>query len=57
MKTFVKCEMCNAEITADKCVFATHKRVIDGKEYAFCCVHCAEAFEKRKRPLSDATVE
>lgn len=49
MKTFVKCEMCNVEVPADKCVFATHKRVIDGKEYIFCCVHCAEAVEKRKK--------
>lgn len=48
MKTFVKCEMCNAEIPADKCVFATHKRVIDGKEYIFCCIHCAGVFESRK---------
>jgi len=37
MKTFVKCEMCNAEVPADRCVFATHKKVIDGKEYIFCC--------------------
>ena len=48
MKTFVKCEMCKAEIPADKCVFATHKRVIDGKEYVFCCIRCAEDFEKKK---------
>lgn len=38
MKTFVKCEMCNAEVSADKCVFATRKRVIDGKEYIYCCI-------------------
>jgi len=49
MKTFVKCEMCNEEIPADRCVFATHKRVIDGKEYIFCCVRCAETFERRKK--------
>jgi len=49
MKTFVKCEMCNAEIPAGKCVFAAHKSVIDGKEYVFCCVRCAEAFEKKKK--------
>ena len=48
MKTFVKCEMCDVKIPADRCVFATHKRVVDGKEYVFCCVRCAEAFEKSK---------
>jgi YHS domain-containing protein len=48
MKTFVKCEMCNAEVPVDKCVFASHRRVIDGKEYIFCCVRCAEAFKRRK---------
>jgi len=49
MKTFVKCEMCNAEIPADGCVFATHKKVIDGKKYVFCCVRCAETFKRRKK--------
>jgi len=48
MKTFVKCETCNVEVPADRCVFATHRRVIDGKEYVFCCVRCAEAFEKKR---------
>ncbi len=37
MRTFVKCEICNAEIPVDKCPFATHKKVIEGKEYVFCC--------------------
>jgi len=37
MKIFVKCEMCNAETYPDKCVFATHKKVIEGKEYLYCC--------------------
>jgi hypothetical protein len=49
MKTFIKCEMCNAEIPGDRCVFATHTKVIDGKEYVFCCVRCAEAIEKKKK--------
>ncbi len=52
MKNFVKCDMCNVEVPADRCVFATHRRVIDGKEYIFCCVRCAEAFEKRKNKRS-----
>jgi len=49
MKNFIKCEICDAEIPGDKCVFATHTRVIDGKEYVFCCVRCAETFEKKKK--------
>lgn len=48
-KTFIKCEMCNTKVPADKCVFAVHKRIIDGKEYVFCCVRCAEVFEKSKK--------
>jgi len=48
MKGFVKCEMCSAEIPADKCVFATHKEVIEGKEHVFCCARCAETFKKKK---------
>ena len=50
MKTFIKCESCDAEVPAEHCEFATHKRIINGKEYVFCCVRCAESFEKgRKR--------
>jgi len=37
MKTFVKCEMCKARVPSGTCVFAIHKRVIDGKEYIYCC--------------------
>ena len=37
MKDFVKCEVCNAEIPADKCVFAIYNRVIHGKEQTYCC--------------------
>ncbi|MFQ6064532.1 MAG: transcriptional regulator [Candidatus Bathyarchaeia archaeon] len=49
MKTFIKCEMCNARIPTDSCVFATYEKVIDGKEYVFCCAHCAEAFERSEK--------
>jgi len=49
MRSFVKCKMCNAEILADKCVFAAHKEVIEGTEYIFCCVRCAEAFKRKKK--------
>jgi len=37
MKTFIKCEVCDVEIPADTCPFATHRKVIGGKEYVYCC--------------------
>jgi len=47
MRSFVKCKMCNAEIPADKCVFAARKEVIEGKEYIYCCM-----IMKQKQPRS-----
>lgn len=53
MSCFVKCEMCDAEIPAEKCVFATYKKVIDGKEYVFCCLRCQQKFlEEQKKEKS-----
>lgn len=50
MKTFIKCELCNAKITSgEKCEFAVHKRVINGKEHYFCCKHHADEFERKHR--------
>jgi len=48
---FIKCELCNVEICDDKgkCAFAIHKRVVDGKEYYFCCEAHADSFEKSKK--------
>ena len=40
MKKFVKCEVCEAEVSVEHCEFATHKRIIDGKEYVYCCIKC-----------------
>mgnify|MGYP001058421277 CR=1 FL=1 len=51
MSVFVKCRMCGIEIPegeAKKCVFASHKRIIEGKEYVFCCARCAETFKEKK---------
>ncbi len=48
MKTFIKCEMCKAEVPVEKCVFAVHKKVVGGKEHVFCCARCAENYEKNK---------
>lgn len=48
--TFLKCDYCKAEVAdkSGKCVFAIHKRVIDGKEYYFCCESHADKFAKKK---------
>lgn len=48
MVKFIRCNQCNASILGDTCQFATHKRVIDGEEYVFCCQKCAEKFKPRK---------
>jgi hypothetical protein len=47
MKTFIKCEMCNAEVPADRCVFATRVKVVDGKEHIYCCIKVQKKHEKR----------
>jgi len=44
MSYSVKCANCEAEISVDKCVFATYTKIIDGKEYVFCCVKCQQKF-------------
>jgi hypothetical protein len=49
MKTFMKCELCDAEISGKKCVFAVHKRVIGDEEYYFCCKGHADEFERKRR--------
>ena len=48
---FIKCDYCRADIRDEtgKCVFAIHKRVIDGIEYHFCCASHAERFEREKK--------
>jgi YHS domain-containing protein len=42
-----KCAICNMDVTGEKCVFATHKRIVDGKEYYFCCEHHANEFTSK----------
>ena len=44
--TFVKCKLCNEEISGEKCIFAEYKRVVEGKEYYFCSERHADDFEK-----------
>lgn len=49
MKTlFVQCGECGIPIPGgEKCALAVEMRKIGGKEYAFCCVRCAEDFERK----------
>jgi len=46
---FVKCEFCKAEIPQETCKLASHRTVINGKEYVFCCAKCAERYEQTKK--------
>jgi len=45
---FTKCELCDSEVSTDKCLFATCTRIIEGKEYHFCCISHADEFQKKK---------
>ena len=46
MSKFIKCKLCNVEIREpEKCRFAINKRIINGKEYYFCCEAHAVEFE------------
>jgi len=49
MSCFVKCETCEAEISVEKCVFATYTKVIDGKEHVYCCIKCQQKDETKLR--------
>ena len=46
---FVRCEHCKMEIPQEKCELAAYKRVIDGKEYLFCCANCFQKYEQRTK--------
>jgi YHS domain-containing protein len=44
-----RCKLCDSQIRDGPCQLAACKRTIDGREYYFCCVVCAERFEEEKR--------
>ena len=46
---FVQCDYCKSKVSLERCEFATHKTVIDGKEYVFCCAQCAQRFKTTKQ--------
>jgi len=47
----IKCDLCSVDMCDEtgRCVFAVYKRLIDGKEYLFCCKAHADRFEKEKK--------
>lgn len=49
--TVIKCDLCRADICDEtgRCIFAVHKRIIDGDEYHFCCEAHANRFEKERK--------
>ena len=38
------CNTCGMKVVSgkDKCDFAAVTKVVEGKEYTFCCAHCAD---------------
>jgi YHS domain-containing protein len=48
-KSFMKCDLCNREISDEKCELAAYKRVINGEEYSFCCRRRAQEFERTRK--------
>ncbi len=41
----MSCKMCGMDV--EKCLFV-RKKIINDKEYYFCCEHCAEEFENQE---------
>ena len=46
---FVRCEMCKTEIKSESCNLAAYSTKIEGKEYLFCCMKCAQRYKEKKR--------
>ena len=49
MKNSMKCELCNVDVSKEKCVFAIYNVDIDGKKYYFCCEHHAKEFQRNQK--------
>jgi hypothetical protein len=51
-----KCHCCTSENTADECILATAKTVINGKEYSACCANITKtSIEKNKKSEQKST--
>jgi YHS domain-containing protein len=46
---FVRCEFCKTEIPSETCKLAAYSTKIEGKEYTFCCMQCAERYRQKKK--------
>jgi YHS domain-containing protein len=46
---FVRCDFCKSKIPAETCKLAAYSKVIDGKQFMFCCQQCAKQYQKRKK--------
>ena len=44
----MKCDECGGEVKPKDCELANLSRVIDGKEYSFCCFHCSKEHEDKE---------
>jgi hypothetical protein len=55
MNRFIKCELCDTEISEETCVFAMLRRTSDGEEHCFCCEQHAEEFEQKHGDKSEKT--
>lgn len=42
-----KCELCNADVSNEKCAFADYKKIINGKEVFFCCQQHAKEYSNK----------
>lgn len=46
---FIRCENCKTEVPTEICQLAAYRTTIDGKEYLFCCIKCADRYRQKKR--------
>jgi len=45
----MSCELCGKKLPPSTCIFSTYERKIKDKKLFFCCIRCADAYEKRTR--------
>lgn len=51
---FIRCELCKIEIPSEICELAAYRKVVDGREYVFCCQKCAERYQQKKAKRHEA---
>jgi YHS domain-containing protein len=45
----IHCEFCRVKIPEKVCELSTYRKVVDGKEYFFCCRKCAERYQQKSK--------